>query len=99
MKAVDITQLDTDMPRPKPKTKPDAVTDRLYVAVEKFLRANGWDPLVIGGCAVQQPMVGGPYHFEFVVRFMGRKPADGETAGSDDFAEPSVCKNQDEIFR
>lgn len=61
------------MKKPKRKPAPEALTDRLYKVAAKYLEANGWKPIVMGGTAIQQPLLGNKFNYEFVIRFTGKR--------------------------
>lgn len=64
----------------KTKTKKKAKaktsdTDRLYAAVNRFLKINGWNVVVMGPVGVKQDPFAFKYDYEFVVGFTGARRA------------------------
>jgi hypothetical protein len=64
----------------KPAKKLDAATDRLYKAVDNYVRAKGGSLIVIGGIQIQEWPGDPAMVFQVAVKCMGRKPAYSESS-------------------
>jgi hypothetical protein len=53
-----------------------AMIDRqqsLQDVAAEYLKANGWEPLVMGAVAIKQPLLGNKLNYELTISFTGKR--------------------------